>query len=313
MKSYTKLFIAVFFILIAVRTVKSDYFSVSGTIRYADNNEIVQTGIVKCYDVNTCQLLGQAEIQPTGDYLLSMIAGQTDLIGLPNLDPEVDQFVPTGYPDRTQSSLYVHVFVDQDLSGIDIYVQRREPGGNSPFTASISGIVLNNNNMPIGDAIVYAKQGNDNYGFAITNTKGEYTIKSLQFGDYTISANRVSAITNEVKVTLIGNGLSNVNFKMEKIKPVNNNIAPVTYKLSQNFPNPFNPSTTIKYSVAVRGMVMLQVYNAVGQLAEELVNETQDAGVYEIRFDASALSSGVYFYKLTAGSYTDSKKMTLIR
>jgi len=316
MKTYLKLFVTVFFILIAVRTVKADYYSVSGTVRYADNNEIVTSGFVNAYDVVSCELVGQGQIEPTGDYLINMmaLAGERDLIGFPNLEPETDNFLPTGYPDRLYSSEYVHVTVNGNVTGIDIYVQRAPVGsGGMPFTSNISGIILDKNNLPLKDAIVYSKRGNAVTGYGVTNSKGEYIIRNIPVGNYTLSANRVSNKTNEISVNLTENGLSNVNFIMEKLSPIKNNISPVTYKLSQNFPNPFNPSTTIRYTIPVSGLVTINVYNSVGQEVASLVNEVQNAGTYEMSFGASALSSGVYYYKLTSGTFTATKKMTLIK
>lgn len=314
MKSYFKLFIAVFFILAAVRIVKAENYTVSGTVRYSDNNEIVKSGTVKAYDVVTCELVGQAEIQPNGDYLLGIarVANQTDLIGFPNIDPDID-WIPTGYPDKTQASQYVQIDVNRNLTGIDIYVQRSEPGSTSAFTGNISGLVLDNNNKPVPDAIVYANNNNKNYGFGITDKTGHYIIKNVPLGDYTISANKIALGTSELKVTLSGNNISDINITFNKIISQVNNITPGNFKLMQNYPNPFNPSTTIKYSVPAGGMVYLQVFNSAGQLVADLVNGQQDAGSYEISLDASALSSGVYFYKLTVGSNTETKKMTLIK
>jgi flagellar hook assembly protein FlgD len=88
--------------------------------------------------------------------------------------------------------------------------------------------------------------------------------------------------------------------------------------LGQNFPNPFNPQTTIAFSVKERGMVYLKIYNVAGQLVRTLANEQFAAGahkkVWDGRDDAGqAVSSGVYFYKLVAGSFTDTKKMVLLK
>jgi hypothetical protein len=91
------------------------------------------------------------------------------------------------------------------------------------------------------------------------------------------------------------------------------NSIPGEYKLFDNYPNPFNPSTTIKFSVPKKDIVRLSVYNALGRQVNELVNGTKEAGTYEITFDASALPSGVYFYKLQTGGYSSVKKMILIR
>ena len=85
------------------------------------------------------------------------------------------------------------------------------------------------------------------------------------------------------------------------------------YKLYQNFPNPFNPSTKISYKINKEGFVSLQVFNLVGQVVRTLVNETLQPGRYEVEFDAQELPSGVYLYKLSINGFTSVKRMTLLR
>jgi len=85
------------------------------------------------------------------------------------------------------------------------------------------------------------------------------------------------------------------------------------FELQQNYPNPFNPTTTIRFSVPEKGMVSLKVYNVLGQLVANLVNQELKAGSYEVNFDGFALSSGIYLYKLSAGNYEATKKMMLIK
>jgi len=89
--------------------------------------------------------------------------------------------------------------------------------------------------------------------------------------------------------------------------------APVEFTLEQNYPNPFNPSTVIKYSIPDNGFVSLVVYNLLGEKVASLVNGVQDAGRYEINFDASNLASGIYVYSLKAGSFSSVKKMLLMK
>ncbi|NOS86260.1 MAG: T9SS type A sorting domain-containing protein [Ignavibacteria bacterium] len=81
----------------------------------------------------------------------------------------------------------------------------------------------------------------------------------------------------------------------------------------ENYPNPFNPTTTIKYSVPVESKVKITVYDLLGKEISVLVNENHKAGKYDINFDASSLSSGTYFYKIEAGSFSDIKKMILLK
>ena len=79
--------------------------------------------------------------------------------------------------------------------------------------------------------------------------------------------------------------------------------------LEQNYPNPFNPSTKISWQSPVSGWQTLKVYDVLGNEVATLVNEYRDAGSYEIEFNASKLSSGVYYYQLRAGSFVETKKM----
>jgi hypothetical protein len=88
---------------------------------------------------------------------------------------------------------------------------------------------------------------------------------------------------------------------------------PGEFSLSQNFPNPFNPSTQIELALPKESRVTLDVYNLVGQLVASLVNETLSAGYHTITFNASALPSGLYLYRLTAGGTSFVKKMMLVK
>jgi len=85
------------------------------------------------------------------------------------------------------------------------------------------------------------------------------------------------------------------------------------YRLYQNFPNPFNPATIISYKINQGGFVSLKVYNLIGQVVAELVNDHQEPGTYSAKFDASELSAGVYLYKLQINGFTSVKRMTLIK
>lgn len=87
---------------------------------------------------------------------------------------------------------------------------------------------------------------------------------------------------------------------------------PYQFVLEQNYPNPFNPVTTIKYSIPQSSNVIIKVFDVPGNEIETLVNEEKPAGNFEVTWNAAALSSGVYFYKIQAGSFTDTKKMVLL-
>jgi hypothetical protein len=88
---------------------------------------------------------------------------------------------------------------------------------------------------------------------------------------------------------------------------------PAEYSLEQNYPNPFNPSTNINFSISTSEFVTMTIYNALGQEVSTVVNEFLDAGSYKVNFNAENLASGMYMYKITAGSFTSTKKMLLLK
>jgi ligand-binding sensor domain-containing protein len=88
---------------------------------------------------------------------------------------------------------------------------------------------------------------------------------------------------------------------------------PSSFSLFQNYPNPFNPTTVINYQLSVNSEVTLKIYDVLGRLVNTLIEERQTAGARSVAFNASNLSSGIYFYRLAAGSYVETKKMILIK
>ena len=86
-----------------------------------------------------------------------------------------------------------------------------------------------------------------------------------------------------------------------------------TYVLNQNYPNPFNPSTTIKYEIPEISFVNIKVYDVLGNEVVTLINEEQTVGSYEVEFNTTELTSGIYFYQLQAGSFVETKKMILLK
>lgn len=96
------------------------------------------------------------------------------------------------------------------------------------------------------------------------------------------------------------------------VEPIND-IIPQNFQLSQNYPNPFNPGTTIQFSIPEQTFVKLEVFNALGEKVSILVSENLNAGTYKYDWDATGLQSGIYFYTLTTGTFTQTKKMILLK
>jgi hypothetical protein len=96
---------------------------------------------------------------------------------------------------------------------------------------------------------------------------------------------------------------------VDQTKPV----LPKKFVLEQNYPNPFNPSTTIKYSLKEDGIVNLSIYNILGEMIEQPINQYMEKGNYSFNFNASRLSSGVYFYKISINDFSAIKKMVVTK
>jgi hypothetical protein len=121
-----------------------------------------------------------------------------------------------------------------------------------------------------------------------------------------IAKNNMTGVTNPIPYD--GSPYTRTGVKEEKADNL-----PIKYDLSQNYPNPFNPTTTIKFSLAKNSDVKLVVYDILGRVVTELVNGNYNAGYYNVTLNASYLSSGVYFYRLEAGSYVSVKKLILMK
>jgi photosystem II stability/assembly factor-like uncharacterized protein len=114
---------------------------------------------------------------------------------------------------------------------------------------------------------------------------------------------------------IVGSGgkiLSTLNGGTTGLIPVNN-VIPKAFSLHQNYPNPFNPATNIKFDIPKSSYTRLSVYDALGRELEMLVNENLQPGTYEINFDAHSIPSGVYYYALRSGSFSDTRKMVLVK
>lgn len=130
---------------------------------------------------------------------------------------------------------------------------------------------------------------------------GEITVSFALIAGDNLNDLKTNAIAAKNKYNLL---LSVVNYNSE---------IPYSYSLSQNYPNPFNPATKIKFALPTSGFTSLKVYDISGKEISNLLNSNIQAGTYEVLFDASDFSSGVYFYKLESNGYIETKKMFLIK
>jgi len=164
---------------------------------------------------------------------------------------------------------------------------------------------------------VYRKIGTNNWTLIETTSYLEYTDEEMFFyipqGDEADNVFYKVTAQNELPGTYESNTVSTIANKEKLEKKIFAENEKMEYSLDQNYPNPFNPTTEIKYSIKENGLVTLKVYDILGKVIANLVNENKEAGNYSVSFDASQIPSGVYIYSMQSGSFISSKKMILIK
>lgn len=203
------------------------------------------------------------------------------------------------------------------VTGINVIVKALPDSG----FANIVGTVRDHQGNGVNGAFVYAYNGQGEiYAVAITNAQGKYTLVGLVPDDYMVISdkdNYAASSTQQAAVDYSNNTTATLNFTIapETTTGTESSASAVVtdFALSQNYPNPFNPSTTISYQLPADAKVVLKVYNILGKEVATLVNGQQVAGQHSVQFNASALPSGVYIYKIEAGKFAAAKKLVLMK
>jgi hypothetical protein len=180
----------------------------------------------------------------------------------------------------------------------------------NPNMARINNCNLNDSittySSPPGDRRIIFNSGNENYTVNPGDTQRVMIAQLVARG-----TSNVNSVTKLKNLSITAQIFANQNFTVG-VMNISTEV-PSTYSLSQNYPNPFNSSSNLKFQIVKSGQVKLVVYDIQGREVQTLVNERLQPGTYEASFDGSALNSGVYFYRLSTGDFTESKKMLLIK
>jgi hypothetical protein len=233
--------------------------------------------------------------------------------------------ISSGLPGRTITGVYTH----PDSAGVVVITQSGFGGGHI-FKTTNSGTVWsdisgNLPDSPANDVLIYYPGVSTSVyliatdvGVFITNNYGTSWTELASGLPNTVAMHLdYNRMSNKIRIGTHGRGVYEIT-NLTGISSITGEI-PEGYSLEQNFPNPFNPSTTIKYKIPEKGNVSLTIYNLLGKEAASLVNQVQNKGTYEVQFNGNSLSSGVYYYKLTvnsfngASNFSETKSMILIK
>jgi len=184
-------------------------------------------------------------------------------------------------------------------------------------------LLVDNNGLPENQN--YTPEFLESKGYnAIPDTSKENTALPIKLehidGDTTRFSDNHYKFMRKFKGSIYSGGVIKTDSSDQEIEIDNltsvglvENLTPKDFRISQNFPNPFNPSTVISFQLAVRSFVTLKIYDVLGNEVAVLVNEEKPAGNYKIDFKGNNLASGIYFYTLRAGSFVQSRKMILLK
>ncbi|MBK7377584.1 MAG: SBBP repeat-containing protein [Ignavibacteriales bacterium] len=237
----------------------------------------------------------------------------------------------------TQGNVYVtgvsggfgndYATIKYNLSGVEQWVKRYHGGVpfSSNFDAASALTVDENSNVYVTGSSVEGLSTNDADFFTIKYNSDGDSLWTARYngpgndGDVGIDI----ALDNFGNIYVIGTSIgigtasdyTLIKYKQTPVSGLDDKTGNILigYNLSNNYPNPFNPTTKIKYTIPARNFVTLKVYDVLGNEIVNLVNQEKQAGSYEINFDAINLSSGIYFYKLQTGDFVHAKKMILLK
>ena len=228
--------------------------------------------------------------------------------------------VLTYYPGNAIGCAYPTMAVSDD--GQIVVVVWSQPGFTETTIDTLGGYLLHDLYYN------YSADGGATWGTptALTNTPDGSELFATLADDLEINGTTVKARVLYLKDTTPGASpfaesdaaeepIEYMEFEFNaatSVEPIEGTV-PETYAMQQNYPNPFNPTTNIVYSIPQSTVVTLKVYDLLGSEVATLVNEFQNAGSYTVDFNAADLANGAYFYRLTAGSFTDVKKMVLMK
>lgn len=225
-------------------------------------------------------------------------------------DDVLDLFVTTNSPPSMDAPLPLtyETMWDDSTTIILTFDNQTIP----PFSAELSQSVVD------GWGTLITPQGS----YQALRIKDEYYTRDLLTGTVTMTHTDYEFISLEGVFASIfvdaNDGSTEASYSVSDSQMTGTSVdeesgVPTDYQLAQNYPNPFNPSTTISYSLPAATDVTLKIYSITGKEVATLVNATQGVGSYEVQFDASSLASGLYMYRLEAGSFTETRLMSFIK
>ncbi|MCK4404588.1 MAG: beta-propeller fold lactonase family protein [candidate division Zixibacteria bacterium] len=243
---------------------------------------------------------------------------QTVIVGN---DPEGIIVLPDGSEVYVGTDSTVSVINTSDYSVTTIFLDPPVPFWRNKIvpiavadpTSRFAGRVTTGG-VPLDSVLVRALQEGVEEARAITNASGDYCVFNLKSGTYDIEVSAEGYVPQALASVGVSVGRTTIlNFSLSSTSVPTDEDVTRKFELGQNFPNPFNASTTISYELPRKSFVILTIYNLLGQEIETLVNDERAPGKHQVQWDAKNFASGIYFYRLKAGDFCEVNRMVLLR
>jgi hypothetical protein len=205
------------------------------------------------------------------------------------------------------------VTVNGLVTGIDFALTSTDADGPS----NLNGVITDGSDNTLSNVIVMlANTQNEIIGFARTNASGAYTVTNVPTDSYTVVASRIgyASVTQDIYL----DGDSNLDLSINQATANDDQVVPVVVASLSNYPNPFNPSTSISLSLTKDSLVSVKIYNVKGQCIKTLWNGNVKAGTQDIIWNGTdnkgrSVTSGIYIVNMEGNGFTQSLKMTLMK
>jgi hypothetical protein len=237
------------------------------------------------------------------------------------LQAYTNNFLPGFYNDGGVPSVYWQnadsVLINDNIIDKNISLARDSSYGAGSIGGFITFSTPSDESNYEGITILAKKINNGAlYSYNFGKELGNFSVANIPYGTYELVAQKIgldNAISQTVVIDPVNNQITgiNLNFIISTIE--SDVLIPSNIVLYQNYPNPFNPTTNITFTITSQSFVSLKVYDLLGNELATLVNEEKPTGTYEVKFNGSKFTSGVYFYNLQVGQSTKIRKMVLIK
>ncbi|HEX7356940.1 MAG TPA: T9SS type A sorting domain-containing protein [Ignavibacteriaceae bacterium] len=230
-------------------------------------------------------------------------------------------YLPTYYNTQNSASVFWQnadsVFINQTVTNRNLYLERDSSYGGGGAYGYISVPFLDGRSYDGITILAKSLANNQLYSYNFGKDDGRFYLNNLPYGTYQLVAQKIgfpNAVSNQFVISALNPVQNDLSIQFTLTDVVNEDqIIPSEIRLYPNYPNPFNPSTKISYSINSNQFVSIIIYDVLGKEIETLVHEEKPTGIYEFDWNAENLTSGVYFYQLRAGNFVETRKMILLK